>query len=200
MVRQGLLIWHTIPKVSRNLQPKQWIHTTNKEDQHTLIRPFPTQSKRHGHQPTHHRRQRIMHERMLMLQLSQNWTQRKRLSLQEYWRDPVPRNKEDSRNNLSNDMQPHKGCEHQGKKYNNPRSDRRSGFLGKRSVPMSESLTILTALVANMGKQSMTLTTPIMCKTTRENKTVKAQILLDTGAGGLFMNSAYAKKHNFLLC
>jgi len=38
-----------------------------------------------------------------------------------------------------------------------------------------------------------------MCKTTRENKTVEAQILLDTGAGGLFMNSAYAKKHNFLL-
>jgi len=38
-----------------------------------------------------------------------------------------------------------------------------------------------------------------MCKTTQENKTVEAQILLDTGAGGLFMNSAYAKKHNFLL-
>jgi len=66
-------------------------------------------------------------------------------------------------------------------------------------MPTSESLTILTVLVANMGKQSMTLTTPIMCKTTRENKTVEARILLDTGAGGLFMNSAYAKKHNFLL-
>jgi len=38
-----------------------------------------------------------------------------------------------------------------------------------------------------------------MCKTTQENKTVEAQILLDTGAGGLFMNSTYAKKHNFLL-
>ena len=75
------------------------------------------------------------------------------------------------------------------------RSGRR-GFLGKRSVPTSESLTISTVLVANMGKQSMTLTTPITCKTTRENKTVEAQILLDTGAGGLFMNKDYAKKHD----
>ena len=134
-----------------------------------------------------------------MLQLSQNWSQCKRLPLQEYRREPVPRNKEDSCNNLSNDTQPHKGHEHQRNKHDNLRSDRGRGFLGKRSVPTSESLTISTVLVANMGKQSMTLTTPIMCKTTRENKTVEARILLDTGAGGLFMNSAYAKKHNFLL-
>ena len=42
----------------------------------------------------------------------------------------------------------------------------------------------------------MTLTTPITCKTTHENKTVEARILLDTGAGGLFMNKDYAKKHD----
>jgi len=89
--------------------------------------------------------------------------------------------------------------EHRRKKHDNPRSNRGRGFLGKWSVPTSELLTISTVLVANMGKQSMTLTTPIMCKTTRENKTVEARILLDTGAGGLFMNSTYAKKHNFLL-
>ena len=140
-----------------------------------------------------------MHERTPMLQLPQNRTQHKRLPLQEYRREPVPRNKEDSCNSPSNDTQPHKGHEHQRKKHDNPRSDRGRGFLGKRSVPTSESLTILTVLVANMGKQSMTLMTPIMCKTTQENKTIKARILLDTGAGGLFMNSAYAKKHNFLL-
>ena len=96
-------------------------------------------------------------------------------------------------------MQPHEGHEPWRKKHNNLRSDRGSGFLGKWSVPTSESPTILTVLVANMGKQSITLMTPIMCKTTQENKTVEAWILLDTGAGGLFMNSAYAKKHNFLL-
>ena len=140
-----------------------------------------------------------MHERTLMLQLPQNRTQRKRLLLQEYQREPVPRNKEDSRNNKSNDTQPHEGHEHRRKEHDNPRSNRGRGFLGKRSVPTSESLTISTVLVANMGKQSMTLTTPIMCKTTRENKIVEARILLDTGAGGLFMNSAYAKKRNFLL-
>jgi len=116
-----------------------------------------------------------------MLQLPQNQTQCKRLPLQEYRREPVPRNKEDSHNNPSNDTQPHKGHEHRRKEHDNPRSNRGRGFLGKRSVPTSESLTISTVLVANMGKQSMTLTTPIMCKTTRENKTVEARILLDTG-------------------
>ena len=59
---------------------------------------------------------------------------------------------------------------------------------------MSVSLTISTVLVANMGKQSMFLQTPITCKTTAENKIVDACILLDSGAGGMFMDSSFAKK------
>jgi len=58
-----------------------------------------------------------MYERTPMLQLPQDWTQHKRLPLQEYQREPVPRNKEDSRNDLSNDTQPHEGHEHRRKKH-----------------------------------------------------------------------------------
>ena len=45
----------------------------------------------------------------------------------------------------------------------------------------------------------MLLTTPIMCKSTKKNKTVKAQIQLDTGAGGLFMDEGFAQRHDILL-
>ena len=45
----------------------------------------------------------------------------------------------------------------------------------------------------------MRITLPIESKTTEGNKIVKTPVLLDTGAGGIFMNRAYAKKHNIEL-
>ena len=46
----------------------------------------------------------------------------------------------------------------------------------------------------------MIISVPITCKTPEGNKTVdKTPILLDTGAGGLFMNHSFANKHNILL-
>ena len=45
----------------------------------------------------------------------------------------------------------------------------------------------------------MTISIPIKCKTDEGNKTVETQILLDSGAGGTFMNRSFAKKHHILL-
>ena len=42
----------------------------------------------------------------------------------------------------------------------------------------------------------MHITLPIESKTTEGNEIVETPVLLDTGAGGIFMNRAYAKKHN----
>ena len=73
-------------------------------------------------------------------------------------------------------------------------------FLAKRPAAMSEPLYISNVLVANMGSQSIiTITTPILCKSTTGNKSVITKILLDTGAGGIFMNTSFAKKHNLIL-
>ena len=47
-----------------------------------------------------------------------------------------------------------------------------------------------------MGNNSIHITLPIKSKTTEGNKTAKTPVLLDTGAGGIFMNKSYAKKHN----
>src|SRR5271155_4927689 len=60
-------------------------------------------------------------------------------------------------------------------------------------------LTLSSVLVADFGNKSFTVTIPITCKTERENKIVETQVLLDTGAGGLFMHPQYAKKNNILL-
>ena len=67
----------------------------------------------------------------------------------------------------------------------------------RQSVLMSEPLiTISSVLVAEMGNNSIHITLPIESKTTEGNKTVENPVLLDTGAGGIFMNKSYAKKHN----
>ena len=50
-----------------------------------------------------------------------------------------------------------------------------------------------------MGPQSMHISLPIVCKTTKGNKTVETKILLDSGAGGVFMNPSFARKHDILL-
>ena len=72
-----------------------------------------------------------------------------------------------------------------------------SGFLKEQSVLTSELLiTISSVLVAEMDNNSIHITLPIESKTTKGNKTIKTSVLLDTGAGGIFMNRSYAKKHN----
>ena len=72
-----------------------------------------------------------------------------------------------------------------------------SGFLKEQSVLTSEPLiTISSVLVAEMGNNSIHIMLPIESKTTEGNKTVQTPVLLDTGAGGIFMNKSYAKKHN----
>ena len=60
--------------------------------------------------------------------------------------------------------------------------------------------TILSSvLVVNMGNTSLTVNLPIKNKTEKENKIVETNILLDTGAGGMFMNQEYAKRHGTVL-
>ena len=62
---------------------------------------------------------------------------------------------------------------------------------------MSEPLIMISSvLVAEMGNNSIHITLPIESKTTQGNKIVKTPVLLDTRAGGIFMNKSYAKKHN----
>ena len=55
---------------------------------------------------------------------------------------------------------------------------------------------ILSVFLADMGNKSLTVDLPIMCKT---DKIVETTILLDTGAGGMFMHQEYAKKHGIIL-
>src|SRR5271168_1061002 len=79
------------------------------------------------------------------------------------------------------------------------RPHNRCGFLKKRPVSMYDSLiTISSVLVADMEKQSMTISIPFKCKTNNGNKTVHTPVLLDSGAAGTFMNRSFAKKHQVL--
>ena len=64
---------------------------------------------------------------------------------------------------------------------------------------MSESLTISTVTIAEMDRQSMILHTPITAKVKGRNKIIESRLLLDSGATGNFINSAFAKKHKLLL-
>ena len=50
-----------------------------------------------------------------------------------------------------------------------------------------------------MGKQSMSLHNPILCETTKGNQTISTQILLDSGARGMFIHTSYVKKHQILI-
>src|SRR5271168_5456078 len=80
------------------------------------------------------------------------------------------------------------------------RPHNRCGFLKKRPVSTFDWLiTISSVLVADMEKQSMTISIPIKCKTNKGNKTVDTPVLLDSGAGGTFMKQYFAKKHHVLL-
>src|SRR5277367_657913 len=72
-------------------------------------------------------------------------------------------------------------------------------ILGQRSTSTLRTLILSSVLVADFGNKSFTITIPITCKTEKENKIVETSVLLDTGAGGLFMHPRYAKKHHIRL-
>ena len=61
------------------------------------------------------------------------------------------------------------------------------------------STVLSSVLVANMGNTLLTVNLPIKSKTEIGNKIIETNILLDTGAGGMFMNQEYAKKHRIVL-
>ena len=50
-----------------------------------------------------------------------------------------------------------------------------------------------------MGNASLTIELPIKSKTESGNKIVETTVLLDTGAGGMFMDRTYAEKHKIIL-
>ena len=56
----------------------------------------------------------------------------------------------------------------------------------------SLSTMLSSVFVADMGNKSIDL--PIMCRTEKGNKIIETTILLDTGAGGMFMHQEYMKK------
>ena len=76
-----------------------------------------------------------------------------------------------------------------------PEPDGTGGFLIKRPVPTSKLLNISSVLVANVKAQSMHLSLPLRYKNTNKEQIVETQILLDSGAKGLFMNQAFVKKN-----
>ena len=75
------------------------------------------------------------------------------------------------------------------------------GFLKDRPTSTLGSLSTMlsSVFVVDMGNKSLTIDFPITCKTEKGNKIVETTILLDTGAGGMFMQRDYAKKHGVVL-
>ena len=65
----------------------------------------------------------------------------------------------------------------------------------KQPVSTSKSLNISSVLVANVKAQSMHLSLPLRYKNTDREQIVETQILLDSGAKGLFMNQTFVKKN-----
>ena len=76
-----------------------------------------------------------------------------------------------------------------------PEPDGTGGFLIKQPVPMSKSLNISSVLVANVKAQSIHLSLPLRYKNTDGEQIVETQILLDSGAKGLFMNQTFVEKN-----
>ena len=64
---------------------------------------------------------------------------------------------------------------------------------------MSKSLTISSVLLARTGAQSMNIPLPIQCESQRNEKTIKTQTLIDSGAGGDFLHQDFATKHRINL-
>ena len=64
---------------------------------------------------------------------------------------------------------------------------------------MSPSLSIPSVLVAWVSNKSITV--PITLRENQKNREpVKLEALLDSGAGGLFIDAMFAKKNEFTLC
>ena len=76
-----------------------------------------------------------------------------------------------------------------------PEPDGTGGFLIKWPAPMSKLLNISSVLVANIKAQSMHHYLPLRYKNTDREQIVETQILLDSGAEGLFMNQTFVKKN-----
>ena len=60
---------------------------------------------------------------------------------------------------------------------------------------MSKSLNISSVLVANLKAQYMHLSLPLRYKNTDGEQIIETQILLDSGAEGLFMNQTFIEKN-----
>ena len=66
------------------------------------------------------------------------------------------------------------------------------------STSVSPSLCIPTVLVAQVSNK--TISVPIsLCELQKDNKTVDLEALLDSGAGGLFIDETFAKHNDFTL-
>ena len=76
-----------------------------------------------------------------------------------------------------------------------PEPDGTEEFLIKWPVPTSKSLNISSVLVANVNAQSMHLSLPLKYKNTDGEQIIETQILLDSGAKGLFMNQTFVEKN-----
>ena len=63
---------------------------------------------------------------------------------------------------------------------------------------LTRSTVLSSVLVANIGNTLLTVNLSIKNKTEKGNKIVETNILLDTGAGGMFMNQEYMKKRKII--
>jgi len=64
---------------------------------------------------------------------------------------------------------------------------------------VSPSLSIPSVLVARVSNKSITV--PItLCENQKNREPIELEALLDSGAGGLFIDATFAKKNEFTLC
>jgi hypothetical protein len=64
-------------------------------------------------------------------------------------------------------------------------------------MPEPAELSVCSVLLATMNKQSMCL--PIQVAGSDRRKVIKTEALLDSGAGGTFMNQDFAEKNGLEL-
>jgi hypothetical protein len=64
---------------------------------------------------------------------------------------------------------------------------------------VSPSLSILSVLVAQVSNKSITVLITL-CENQKNREPVELEALLDSGAGGLFIDMTFAKENQFILC
>src|ERR1700678_2383211 len=69
----------------------------------------------------------------------------------------------------------------------------------ENSIVTMDMLRIFSVIMTNSRMRSMHISIPIVIKTIRGNETVETNVLLDTGAEGLFMDKNYAEEHDIIL-